>query len=82
MATNAEVTKNDGESGLNLLRRFSKRVQGAQVIPQVRAGRYFSRPKSKTVTRKSALKRIARRDEITELIKLGKMVEKPKRGRR
>lgn len=82
MATNAEVNKNGDESAVNLLRRFSKRVQGSQVLPQVRSGRYFSRPKSKAVTRKGALKRIARREEVNELIKLGKMVEKPKRGRR
>lgn len=83
MATNAEVQKTDGESTINLIRRFSKRVQGAGVLPRVRGNRYFARPKSKTVVRKSALKRIARREEVQELIKLGKMVEKPKRpGRR
>ncbi len=82
MATNAEVTKNEGESAINLIRRFSKRVQGAQIIPQVRNNRYHLRTKSRAVVRKGALKRIARRDEIQELIKLGKMVEKPKRGGR
>ena len=84
MAANAEVTKNDGESTINLIRRFSKRVQGAGVIPRVRGGRYHSRDKSKTVQRKSALKRLSRREEINELIKLGKMPEKPVRkfGRR
>jgi ribosomal protein S21 len=81
MATNAEVSKNDNESAINLIRRFSKRVQGAGVIPRVRAGRYHSRQKSKAVIRKGALKRISRRDEITELIKLGKMLEKPVRGK-
>jgi len=82
MATNAEVTRNDGESTLSLIRRFSKRVQGAGVITRVRGERYAKRPQSSFVTRKRALKRIKRRDEIQELIKLGKMVEAPKRGRR
>lgn len=82
MATNAEVTKNDGESTINLIRRFSKRVQGAGVINRIRGGRYFERPRSRFVTRKKALKTIKRREEITELIKLGKMVEAPRRGRR
>ncbi len=81
MATNAEVQKNDGETTINLIRRFSKRVQGAQVIPRVRSGRYYTRSKSKSVQRKGALKRIARREEVTELIKLGKMLEKPVRGK-
>jgi len=82
MATNAEVTRNDGESPVNLIRRFSKRVQGAGVITRVRSGRYSQRPQSSFVTRKRALKRIKRREEVQELIKLGKMVETPRRGRR
>ena len=81
MAINAEVSKNDGESAINLIRRFTKRVQGAQTLINVRAGRYHARPKSKAVKRKGALKRIARREEIMELIKLGKMPEKPVRGK-
>lgn len=82
MATNAEVTRNDGESTINLIRRFSKRVQGAGVISRVRGERYAQRPLSSFVTRKRALKRIKRREEVQELIKLGKMVEAPRRGRR
>ena len=82
MATNAEVTKNDGESTINLIRRFSKRVQGAGVITTLRSNRYASRTTSKAVARKQALKRISRRETIQELIKLGKMIEAPKRGRR
>ncbi len=81
MATNAEVTKNEGESVINLIRRFSKRVQGAGVITRIRGNRYYTRSKSKSVQRKGALKRISKRDEIAELIKLGKMLEKPVRGK-
>lgn len=81
MATNAEVSKNEGESAINLIRRFSKRVQGAGVIPRVRSGRYYTRAKSKAVVRKGALKRLSRREEVAELIKLGKMLEKPVRGK-
>lgn len=73
MATNAEVTKNDNESAINLIRRFSKRVQGTGLIQSTRKNRYHSRQKSKLVTRKGALKRLARREEVQELIKLGKM---------
>lgn len=73
MATNAEVKKNENENAVNLIRRFSKRVQGTGLIQGTRRRRYFSRPKSKLVTRKGALKRLARREEVQELIKLGKM---------
>ena len=82
MATNAEVIKNDGENDINLIRRFSKRVQGAGLIPRMRGRRYFERPQSSAVRRKQTLKVIKRREEIQELIKLGKMVEAPRRGRR
>jgi hypothetical protein len=82
MAINAEVKKTDNETAVNLIRRFSKRVQGAQVILRVRGNRYFSRPLSRAVTQKHALKSLKRRQEIAQLIKLGKMPEKPVRGRR
>ncbi len=80
MATNAEVSKNEGETAVNLIRRFSKRVQGAGLIPRMRSRRYFARPKSPSVRRKQTLKVIKRREEVHELIKLGKIVERPARG--
>jgi ribosomal protein S21 len=82
MATNAEVVKNEGESAVNLIRRFSKRVQGAGIIPRMRGRRYYSRAESASVRRKHTLKAIERREHVQELIKLGKMLEKPKRGPR
>lgn len=82
MAVNIEVERQDGESTVNMIRRFSKRVQGAGIINRIRGIRYHSRQKSKFVERKKALKSIRRREEIQELIKLGKMIEKPPRGSR
>jgi ribosomal protein S21 len=82
MAVQAEVQKNDGETTVNMIRRFSKRVQGAGVINRMRARRYYSRSKSKSVSRKQALKVIKRREEVQELIKLGKMLERAPRGPR
>ena len=73
MATNAEVKKNDNENAINLIRRFSKRVQGTGLIQGTRRRRYFARTKSKLVGRKNALKVIKRREEVAELIKLGKV---------
>ena len=77
---NAEVQKNEGESALNLIRRFQKRVQGAGLLNRMRARRYFERQKSREVQKKHTLKVIKRREAVAELIKLGKMIEKPKRG--
>lgn len=80
MAINAEVQKNEGESAVNLIRRFSKRVQGSGLIQRMRGRRYYVRIKSGEVRRKQTLKVIKRREEVTELIKLGKMLERPARG--
>jgi ribosomal protein S21 len=82
MGVNAEVVKNEGETPVNLIRRFSKRVQGAGLIQKMRNRRYHSRIKSRAVNRKHALKVLKRREEVAELIKLGKMVERPTRGPR
>ncbi len=82
MATNAEVTKNENETPVNLIRRFSKRVQGTGLIQRMRTRRYYVRFKSDSVRRKQTLKVIKRREEVQELIKLGKMMERTTRGPR
>ena len=82
MAINAEVSKTENETPVNLIRRFSKRVQGSGLIQRMRSHRYHSRVKSREVRRKQTLKVIKRREEVKELIKLGKMMERPPRGSR
>ncbi len=83
MAVQAQVEKNEGETTVNLIRRFSKRVQGAGLIQRVRGNRYYSRIKSREVRKKQTLKVLKRREEVAELIKLGKMVERtPRKGGR
>jgi ribosomal protein S21 len=80
MATNVQVTKKNSESSANVIRRFTKRVQGAGIIPKVRGGRYHSRTKSKNVQRTAKLKKLDKRAEYEKMIKLGKIQEF--RGRR
>ncbi|MFA7216766.1 MAG: hypothetical protein WC095_02185 [Candidatus Paceibacterota bacterium] len=75
MTVNVEVTKTGNENNLNLIRRFTKRVQGSGVLPRVRSIRYSSRKASEYVKKKKALKVLKRREEVAELIKLGKMTE-------
>ena len=82
MIVQAEVTKNDQENDVSLIRRFSKRVQGAGLLQRMRARRYFLRIKSREVRRKQTLKVIKRREEVQELIKLGKMEVRTTRGPR
>lgn len=77
---NAEVIKTGNENNLNLIRRFTKRVQGSGVLPRVRSKRYATRKASEYVKQKKTLKTIRRREEIAELIKMGKMSEYSPRG--
>lgn len=80
MATNVQVEKNNNESSANVIRRFTKRVQGAGIIPKVRSARYHSRNKSRNVQRFAKLKKLAKRETYEKLVKLGKIQEF--RGRR
>lgn len=79
---NAEVIKTNNENNLNLIRRFTKRVQVSGVLPRVRSIRYSTRKLSSYVKQKKTLKVLKRREEVTELIKLGKMTEYTKGGKR
>lgn len=71
--TNVEVTRNPNENPGGLLRRFSRKVQEAGIIPKVKGGRYAKRKTSKLSAKAGALKKINRRTEVEKLKKLGKM---------
>ncbi len=73
MAINVEVEKNQAESTANLVRRFTKRIQGAGIVQKVRTLRYFKRDKSENVHRKSKLLRLKRQKTYETLLKLGKI---------
>ena len=79
---NAEVQKTGNENNVNLIRRFTKRVQGAGILPRVRSLRYATRQVSKYVKKKKTLKVIRRREEVNELIKMGKMSEFTRGGKK
>lgn len=76
---NIEVTRNGTENSMGVLRRFTKKVQAAGVLPRVRSIRYNQRKLSSYKVKQKTLKSIRRRLEIQELIKLGKMPEKVSR---
>lgn len=81
MTANVEVVKTGTESTTNLIRRFTKRVQGSGIVHRVRGIRYHARTKSKAARKKRALRSIARKETVMELIKLGKLVERQPRRR-
>jgi ribosomal protein S21 len=79
MSTNVQVEKNGAESTANLIRRFTKRVQSAGIIPKVRKGRYHERIKSRNVQKTKRLKRLKSKTVYEELLKLGKIAERAPR---
>ncbi len=81
MAINVEVVRHNNESGANVIRRFTKRVQGAGIIPKVRSGRYHTRVKSSNVQKFARLKKLAKKETYETLLKLGKVQENQGRRR-
>ncbi len=79
MAVNIEVGKNANESTSNLIRRFTKRLQNAGIVPKSRGGRYYERVKSRNFGRKVKLRQLTRKESYEELVKLGKIPERPAR---
>jgi ribosomal protein S21 len=75
MAANIEVVKGSSENNLSVLRRFTKRVQGAGILPRVRSKRYADREKSENVKRAKTLSKLKKKDLIEDLLKQGKMAE-------
>ena len=73
---NVEVERNQNENNLSVLKRFTRRVQGAGILPRVRSIRYNSRKRSEYVKKKQTLKVLEHRKNIAELVKLGKIPEK------
>jgi ribosomal protein S21 len=78
---NVEVTKNQGENAMSVIRRFTRKVQGSGVIPRVRSLRFAVRTLSHYKTKQKTLKSINRRAELAELVKQGKAPVEKRRGR-
>ena len=72
---NVEIQRNNNESATNVLKRFTKRVQGSGVLVRVRGLRYAERHPSPYVKQKRTLKGLRRRAERDLQIKLGKISE-------
>lgn len=81
MATNVEIVKSGSENSMSIIRKFTRRVQGTGIVRGMRNRRYWSRQTSKAVKKKSALRRIERKERLEQLIKEGKVAERPARGR-
>jgi ribosomal protein S21 len=78
---NVEVKKNANENVLSLVRRFQKRVQESGVLPRVRSLRYSDRGLSDLKIKKAKLKKLAGKEKYELAKRMGKLVEKKRRGR-
>lgn len=81
MPINVEVSKNNNENAVNLLRRFTKRVRGSGILTRMRGRVYYKRQPSDYVKKMRTIKSIEKRVDIEKLKKLGKMPEQKKRKR-
>ena len=69
---NVEINRNPGENSVNILRRFSRKVQSSGVIPRMRSLRFKTRVLSSYKVKVKTLKTLKRRSDMAELVKLGK----------
>lgn len=81
-SVNVEVVKGQSENNLSVLRRFTKRVQGAGILPRVRSKRYHDRTPSANVRKMKTVAYLQKKAEIAELVKAGKTTELTKFSRR
>lgn len=75
MSVNVEINRNSNETSLSILRRFTKRVQGAGILPRVRGLRYHERIKSENVRKNRKLAKLTEWAKTAELVKLGKIAD-------
>ncbi|HEY5589250.1 MAG TPA: hypothetical protein VIK86_09915 [Candidatus Paceibacterota bacterium] len=75
MITVIEVKKNANESNMNLIRRFTRKVQESGIIQKVKSKRYNKRAESKIKVKAATLKRLTRKKNTEKLFKLGKVTK-------
>lgn len=81
MITVIEVNKNANENNMNLVRRFTRKVQESGIIQKVKSKRYNKRAESKVKLKVATLKRIDRKKKQEKLFKLGKINKDIKKKR-
>lgn len=82
MSDNVEVERGKTESNLSVIKRFSRRMQEAGIIPRLKGERYLERKKSRNVRRAKRLGAIERKVAREKLVKLGKLAPQRPRGPR
>lgn len=73
MIVNVEVKRQGNENAAGVIRRFTRRVQGAGIVRRVRSIRYRERELSRYTRRKKTLRRIEKEKIRERLRKLGRI---------
>jgi len=81
MITVIEVKKNNNESNMSIIRRFSRKVRDSGIVQKVKSKRFNQRSLSKLKTKEETLKRISRKKANEILFKLGKPIKGRRRRR-
>lgn len=81
-AVRVEVKRGKNESAASLIRRFSRRAQGLNLVRMLRKRRYYERQKSKNVDHKRAMIRGDRIKQFNDDVKMGKIDLSAPRGRK
>ena len=66
-----DIKKNERETNLSLVRRFSKRIKESGILRSAKKARFAQRPKSKTKRKAAALRRIEKTKEYDHKAKMG-----------
>jgi ribosomal protein S21 len=76
---NVKVKPNKSENTVSLLRRFSKRVQGAGILSKAKSLRFRERDESSFVKKKGKLRKIEKKKKIEKMLKMGQPIKRKKR---
>ena len=82
MADNVKIERNKNENNVSVIRRFTRGVKDAGILPKVRKIRYKNRVPSSNVRKTKRLISIEKKEQVEELIKMGKISQVRTRGRR
>ena len=76
---NVKVNPNKAENSVSLIRRFSRRVQGAGILTKAKSIRFRERTKSSYIKKKGKLRRIEKKQKIEKMLKMGQIIKRRKR---
>ncbi len=73
MATNVNLNRKEKENTMLMMKRFTRIVRSAGVVPKLKSLKFQKRQLSKLKRQQSALRRIRKTSELDMLRKLGKV---------